>query len=148
MKEKLSLKGKLSLLCIAVVVVALCVSFHLWRNKVVADFINLNTITRVEISAPYKYVNLTKKEDIKEFADILDSIKLKRKLLEYDGAGVEGGVNLTIYIYCDNNRNKMDVIPERLWIDGRWYKCDMSYCSDIDEFFRNKVKKNNDNVDE
>ena len=49
------MKKKLGLLCIAVVVAALCISFYLWRNKAAADLIDFNTITKVEIMAPPHY---------------------------------------------------------------------------------------------
>ena len=121
------MKKKLRLLCIAVVAGALCISFYLWRNRVVANLIDLNTITKVEILGLYDYAVLTEKEDINELTDILDSIKLKKSSRD----DVYGGVYLEIYIYHDNNKNEVIVRPERLRIDGGWYKCDMRYCRDI-----------------
>ena len=136
------MKERLRLICIAVVVAALCISFYLWRNKAAADLIDFNTITKVEIMDPghYSYYHcytvLTEKEDIKEFTDILDSIKLKKS----SPNDVDGGVDLDIYIYHDNNKNEVEVRPERLWIDEKCYKCDMSYCEDILELYYRFLK--------
>ena len=75
------MKKKLSWLCIVVVVV-LCISFFVWRNRIirVVDIIDFDTITKVEIWLNDDCVTLTKNGDIKEFTDILDSMKLKKKL--------------------------------------------------------------------
>ena len=81
------MKKKLILLCSAMFVV-LCIFFYVWKNKSIriANVIDFATIAKVEIWKNDDCVILVEKEDIKKFTDILDSMKLKKKLQsEKDG---------------------------------------------------------------
>lgn len=118
---------KKSWLCI-VVVVALFISLFVWRNRVihVADIIDFDTITKVEIWLGDDCVTLTENGDIKEFTDILDSMKLKKKYrLEFDG------FVFSIVIYHeDNTKNDLTLLKDII-IDGQYYGCDRDYCDDM-----------------
>ncbi len=121
------MKKKLSWLCIVVVVV-LCISFFVWRNRIirVVDIIDFDTITKVEIWLNDDCVTLTKNGDIKEFTDILDSMKLKKKLRpESDG------FVFSIVIYHENNNKNHLTLLEDIIIDGQYYGCDRDYCDDM-----------------
>lgn len=121
------MKKNLSWLCI-VVVVALCISFFVWSNRIicVADVIDFDMITKVEIWLNDDCVTLTENEDIKEFTDILDSMKLKKKLRpESDG------FVFSIVIYNENNNKNDLTLFEDIIIDGQYYGCDRDYCNDM-----------------
>ena len=92
----------------------------------VADIIDFDMITKVEIRLNDDCVTLTEKGDIKEFTDILDSMKLKKKLRpESDG------FVFSIVIYHENNKNNHLTLLEDIIIDGQYYRCDRDYCDDM-----------------
>lgn len=126
------MKNKLSWLCIVFVIV-LCISFFVWRNRVirVADIIDFDMITKVEIWLTDDCVTLTESEDIKKFTDILDSMKLKKKLRpESDGFVFE------IVIYHKNNDKNHLTLFEDIIIDEQYYGCDRDYCDDMLKLYR------------
>ena len=123
---------KLSWLCIVIVIV-LCISFFVWRNRSirVADIIDFNTITKVEIWLTDDCVTLTESEDIKKFTDILDSMKLKKKRrTESDG------FVFTIVIYHENNDKNHLTLLEDIIIDGKYYGFDRDYCDDMLKLYK------------
>ena len=117
---------KLSWLCIVIVIV-LCISFFVWRNRSirVADIIDFDTITKVEIWLNDKCLTLTEEGDIKELTDILDSMKLKKKL-----RSESDGFVFTIVIYHENNDKNHLTLLEDIIIDEQYYGCDRDYCDD------------------
>ena len=123
---------KLSWLCIVIVIV-LCISFFVWRNRSirVADIIDFDMITKVEIWFTDDCVTLTESEDIKKFTDILDSMKLKKKRrTESDG------FVFTIVIYHENNDKNHLTLLEDIIIDGKYYGCDRDYCDDMLKLYK------------
>lgn len=121
------MKKKLGWLCIAVVIV-LGISFFVWRNRMirVADIIDFDTITKVEIWLNDKCLTLTEEGDIKELTDILDSMKLKRKFQP-----IPDGFVFSIVIYHKNNNKNELAVFKNIIIDGQYYGCDKDYCDDI-----------------
>lgn len=111
-----------------VVVVALCISLFVWWNRVihVADIIDFDMITKVEIWLCDECVTLTANGDIKEFTNILDSLKLKKRYRpEFDG------FVFSIEIYHeDNTKNDLALLKDII-IDGQYYGCDRDYCDDM-----------------
>ncbi len=122
---------KLGWLCIIVAVV-LCVSFFIWRNRTiyVADIIDFDNITKVEIWRNDKCLTLTEDGDIKEFTDILDSMKLKKRLNPN-----RDGFVFAIDIYYENNNESWLVLFKNIVIDGQYYRCDRSYCDDMRKLY-------------
>lgn len=121
------MKKKLSLLCIVVVVV-LCISFFVWRSRIirVADIVDLEKITKVEIWLNNECVTLSENGDIKEFTDILDSMKLKKRYRpEFDG------FVFSIDIYHEDNTKYDLTLLKDIIIDGQYYECDRDYCDDM-----------------
>ena len=121
------MKKKLGWICIAVVVV-LCISFFVWRNRIIrmTDIIDFDMITKVEIWLNDDCVTLTENGDIKNFTDILYSMKLKKKLRpESDG------FVFSIIIYNEKNNKNHLTLLEDIIIDGQYYECDKDYCDDM-----------------
>ena len=123
---------KLSWLCIVIVIV-LCISFFVWRNRSirVADIIDFDTITKVEIWFTDDCVTLTESEDIKKFTDILDSMKLKKKL-----RSESDGFVFTIVIYHENNDKNHLTLLEDIIIDEQYYGCDRDYCDGMLKLYK------------
>lgn len=121
------MKKNLSWLCIVFVIV-LCISFFVWRNRSirVADIIDFDMITKVEIWLTDDCVTLTGNEDIKKFTDILDSMKLKKK-----PRPESDGFVFSIVIYHENNDKNHLMLLEDIIIDGQYYGCDRDYCDDM-----------------
>ncbi len=121
------MKKKLSWLCIVVVVV-LCISFLVWRNRVVrvADIIDYDMITKVELWLNDDCVTLTENRDIKEFTDLLGSMKLKKKL-----RSESDGFVFSIVIYQKNSNKNQLTLSQDIIIDGKYYECDRDYCDDM-----------------
>lgn len=121
------MKKNLSWLCIVFVIV-LCISFLVWRNRGirVADIIDFDKITKVEIWLTDDCVTLTENEDIKKFTDILDSMKLKKK-----PRPESDGFVFSIVIYHENNDKNHLTLLEDIIIDGQYYGCDRDYCDDM-----------------
>lgn len=130
------MKKKLSWLCIViciVIIIVFCISFFVWRNRNirVADIIDFDTITKVEIWLNDDSVTLTESEDIKKFTDILDAMKLKKKLrTESDG------FVFTIVIYHENNDKNHLTLLEDIIIDEQYYGCDRDYCDDMLKLYK------------
>lgn len=94
------MRKKLSWLCIVGSIIVLCIFFFIWQNRMIrmADIIDFDMITKVEIWLHDDCVTLTENGDIKEFTAILDSMKLKKKLrTESDG------FVFSIVLYHENN---------------------------------------------
>ncbi len=116
------------ILCGLCIVAALCISFFVWRNRAirVSDIIDFDMITKVEIWLNDDCVTLTENGDIKEFTDLLDSMKLKKKLRpESDG------FVFSIVIYHENDTKNQLTLLEDIIIDGQYYGCDRDYCDDM-----------------
>lgn len=119
------MKNKLIFLCIVVV---LCITFFVWKNRIirVGDIIDFDTITKVDIWLNDNRITLTENDDIKEFTDILDSMKLKKKLQ----TGADGFV-FSIDVYHENGDKNAFTLFEDVIIDGQHYRCDRNYCDEM-----------------
>ena len=125
------MKKYMSLICI-VVVIALCISFFVWRNRVihVAEIIDFNMITKVEIWSGDNCVTLTEDGDIKKLTDILDSMKLKKRFQQESD-----GFVFSINIYKENNEQNDLTLFRDIRIDGQYYRCDRDYCDDMRKLY-------------
>ncbi|MFG6395036.1 MAG: hypothetical protein K1W24_12775 [Lachnospiraceae bacterium] len=125
------MKKKLGWLCIVITIV-LCISFFVWRNRIihVADIIDFDTITKVEIWRTDKCVTLTENEDIKKFTDILNSMELKKKL-----PSDKDGFVFAIDIYHKNNNKNNLALSSDIRIDRQHYRCARDYCDDMHKFY-------------
>ncbi len=125
------MKKYMSLICI-VVVIALCISFFVWRNSIihVAEIIDFNMITKVEIWSGDNCVTLTEDGDIKKFTDILDSMKLKKRFQQESD-----GFVFSINIYKENNEQNDLTLFRDIRIDRQYYRCDRDYCDDVRKLY-------------